>query len=137
MSVSRRKDQSGTEPVVLRLSDFCRDPGLSPVSPATSCEDAAGGRSRSRAVSAVSDYAAQLSPQILPRHHRADRLPAAQGAIAQCAGPCGMASCTARPAFLADTRTAMCCQRCAVCRPCGGRCLVGLSLLVAGTAVDL
>ena len=42
-------------------------------------------RPRPRAVGAVPDHQGELSPQVLARHHRPDRLPAAEGAVPQCA----------------------------------------------------
>src|SRR5436305_15182880 len=102
MLVAWRTPQSEFEPVALRLSDFRRDPRLSPLSFAASCADAAGRRSRSCAVGAVSDHQGKLPPQVPARYHRADRLSAAQGAIAECARPRGMAFGTARRAFLGE-----------------------------------
>src|SRR5437016_1370723 len=100
MPFVRRKRQSQTEPVVLRLSDFRRNPGLSPLSSSASCAHAAGGRSRSRAVGTISDHEDELPPEVPARYHRTDRLPAAQGAIFECTRPGGMACPKARGAFL-------------------------------------
>ena len=65
MPVGRREGQPDAEPVVLRLSDLRRDPRLSPLSSAASCAHAAGRRSGSDAVGAVSDHRDELSPQVL------------------------------------------------------------------------
>src|SRR5438270_6598842 len=111
MPVARRERQSEIEPVVLRLSDFRRDPRLSPLSPAASCADAAGRRSRSRAVGAIPDHSDELPPQVFARYYRTDRLSAAQGAILERARPGGMAAGAARGAFLGETRSAICRQR--------------------------
>src|SRR5258707_3322033 len=105
MPVSGRDGQSDPEPVVLRLSDFRRDPCLSPLSSAASCAYATGRRSRSDPVGAVSDHRDQLSPQVLARYHRTDRLSAAQGAITQRTRSKGMAAVAARRAFPGKTRS--------------------------------
>ena len=88
-------------------------------------------------VGAVPDHAAELSPQILARYFRADRLPAAQGAIAQRARPVGLAAVAARGAVLGKARSAMRGQCRHVRRLRRGRRVVGLSAVVAGAAVDL
>src|SRR5260221_13876697 len=85
--------------MVLRLSDFRRDPRLSPLTSAASCAHAAGRRSGSGAVGAVSDHEGELPRQIPARYHRTDRLSAAQGAITQCARPDGTAAGAALRAF--------------------------------------
>src|SRR5882757_2003091 len=71
--------------MVLRLPGVRRDKSLSPLSSAASCTHATGRRSRSDPFGAVSNHPAKLSPEILARHQRPDRLCAAQGAISQCA----------------------------------------------------
>src|SRR6266850_557498 len=108
MSVGGREGQSDAEPVVLRLSDLRRDPRLSPLSPSAPCAHAAGRRSGSDSFGAVPDHRTELSPQVLARYHRANRLPAAQSAIAECTWAQGMAARAARCAFLGEARSAMC-----------------------------
>ena len=88
-------------------------------------------------VGAVPDHEAELPPQIPARYHRADRLPAAQGATAQRARPEGVAAGAARRAFLGKARSAICGQRYPVRRPCRRRRVVGLSAVMAGAAVHL
>ena len=137
MLVASRNRQSESEPVVLRLSDFCRDPRLSPLSLAASCADAAGRRSRSRAVGAVSDHQDELPPQIPARYYRTNRLSAAQGAIAECARPRGMAFGAARRAFLGEARSAICRQRRPFHGPCCRRHVVGVSAVMAAAVAYL
>ena len=78
--VAQREAQHGAEPVVLRLSGVRRHGRLPALSPHPSRAHAAGGRSRPGALGAFPDHQGELSPQVLARYHRADRLRAAQGA---------------------------------------------------------
>src|SRR5215218_3521500 len=105
MFVGGREGQFSAQPVVLRLSDLRRDPRLPPLSPAAPCAHAAGRRSGSGAVSAVSDHGDELPPQVRARYHRTDRLSAAQGAVAECARAKGMAAGAARSPLLGETRS--------------------------------
>ena len=79
----QRGAQHGAQPMAVRLSDFRRHDRLSPLSSRPPCPHAAGGRPRPRAVGAVPDHQGELSPQVLARPHRADRLPAEEGAAPQ------------------------------------------------------
>jgi hypothetical protein len=123
--------------MVLRLSDFRGDTRLPPLSFAASCPHPAGRRSRPRAVGAVPDYEAQLSAQIRARYHRADRLPAAQGAAPQRARSGRLAAVASRGAFLGKARAAMRGQCDPVRRPCCRRRVVGLSVAVDPAAIDM
>ncbi len=121
----RREAESVAGAVVLRLSGVRRDARLSPLSPQASRAYAAGGRSRSRAVGAVSDHAGELSAKVPARYHRADRLSAAQGAVPECARPAGMAAGTARATLLVEARPASAsptpsCSRALPSPACGG-----------------
>src|SRR3954451_20485831 len=137
MSVGGREGQPDAQPVVLRLSDLRRNPRLSPLSFAASRTYAAGRRSGSDSFSAVSDHRDKLPPQVRARYHRADRLPAAQGAVAECARAEGMAARTARRAFLGEARSAAWRQRRVVCGPCRRWRVVGLSAAMAVAAAHL
>ena len=94
-------------------------------------------RPRSRAVGAVPDHQGELSPQVLARPHRSDRLPAEEGAAPQCARRPVMAGGAAPAPFRREARAADRRQRRAARRARAGRRLVGLSAAVAGPAADL
>src|SRR5882757_5227237 len=123
--------------MALRLSDFCRDRVLSPLSLAASRPHATGRRSRFDSVGAVSDHKAKLPAQILARHLRPDRLCAAQGAVSQRAWRAVMAAQAARRALLEQARPADGVQYPVLRRPRAGGRMVGLSAVVAAAAADL
>src|SRR5947209_6330682 len=117
--------------MALRLSDLRRYAPLSPLSPLPSRPYAAGGRSGLGALGAVPGHQSELSAQVLARHHRPDRLPAAQGAAPQRARRSRLAGGAAAASFRRETRTAARCQCAAVCRIVARRRLVGLSAALA------
>ncbi len=132
-----RQAEHGTEPVVLRLSGVRGNARLSPLPSAAPRPYPAGQRSGPRALGAVSDHRRELPAQVHSRHHRADRLPAAQGSAPERARRGRMAADAAPGAFLAEAWSADPGQRHSFRGPRTRRRVVGLSVAVAGAAIDL
>ncbi len=117
--------------------DLCRHARLPALPPPAPRPHAAGGRPRPHPVEAVPDHQGELSPQVPARHHGAHRVRPAAGAVAQCAGPSGLAAGAAGDAFLGEARPAMRRQCRPVCAVRDGRRVVGLSVAVGAAAADL